>query len=103
MVPNGAGVAGSELFNRVVKGEAMKVVRSCLVSIALCSSFASSLVFAGDCSDALIAESCSCQSAMQGEREQPRASAKGRSKSTVARVGKRAKSPVVTSAFTAEK
>jgi len=86
----------------------MKVVRSGLVSIALCASFASSLVLAGECSDALIAESCSCQSAVRSEREQPRASAKGalsdaRSKNTAARVTKQAKSPVVTSALTAEK
>ena len=86
----------------------MNAVRRCLVSIALASSFVSSLVLADDCSDALISESCACQSAVGSEREQPRASAKGalsdrRSKSAAVRVAKRAKSPIVTSALTAEK
>src|SRR5262249_61961696 len=85
----------------------MNAVKSCLVSIALCSSFASSLVYAGDCSDALIAESCACQSVVRSEREQPRTSDKGapsaRSKSAGARAAKQAKRPVVTSTLMPER
>ncbi len=55
----------------------MIALRSSIVSLALCSLFASSLVRADDCGDALIAESCGCQSAVRTEREQLRSSDKG--------------------------
>jgi len=50
----------------------MNAVKSSFLSIALCSLFASSLVRADDCSDALMAESCACMSTVRSEREQPR-------------------------------
>jgi hypothetical protein len=50
----------------------MNAVRSSFLLIALCSLFASSLVRADDCSDALMAESCACMSTVRSEREQPR-------------------------------
>ena len=85
----------------------MNAVKSCLVSIALCSSFASSLVYAGDCSDSLIAESCACQSTVRSEREQPRTSDKGalsgRTKGAGARAAKPAKKPVLTSTLILER
>ena len=42
----------------------MKALSSSIVSLALCSLFASPLARADDCRDALVAESCSCQSAV---------------------------------------
>jgi len=50
----------------------MNALRSSFLLIALCSFFASSLVRADDCSDALMAESCACMSTVKSEREQPR-------------------------------
>ncbi len=55
----------------------MNALRSSIVSLALCSLFASSLVRADDCGDALIAEPCACQSAVRSEREQLHSSDKG--------------------------
>ncbi len=54
----------------------MNTLRSLIVSIALSSLFASSLVRADDCSEGLIAESCACRSPVRSEREQPRGSDK---------------------------
>ncbi len=48
----------------------MNTLRRLIVSIALSSLFASSIVRADGCSDALIAESCACQSPVRSEREQ---------------------------------
>lgn len=50
----------------------MNTLRRLIVSIALCSLFASSIVRADDCSEELIAESCACQSPVRSERKQPR-------------------------------
>ena len=50
----------------------MNALRSSFLLIALCSFFASSLVRADDCSDALMAESCACKSTVGTERERPR-------------------------------
>jgi len=55
----------------------MKALSSSIVSLALCSLFASPLARADDCRDALVAESCACQSAVRSEREKPRSSDKG--------------------------
>ena len=46
-------------------------LRCCLVSLALSSLFATSLVHADDCSDGLMAESCAC---MSGTKSEPRIS-----------------------------
>lgn len=54
----------------------MNALRSLAVSLVLCSLFASSLVRADDCSDALMAESCACRSEVRSEREQVRSSDK---------------------------
>jgi hypothetical protein len=40
----------------------MTALKTSMVSLALCSLFASSLVRADDCSDSLVAESCACRS-----------------------------------------
>ncbi len=40
----------------------MTALKTWMVSLALCSLFASSLVRADDCSEALLAESCACRS-----------------------------------------
>ncbi len=55
----------------------MIALKSSIFSLALCSLFASSLVRADDCSDALIAESCACRSPVGSGREQLRRSDKG--------------------------
>jgi hypothetical protein len=55
----------------------MIALRSSIFSLALCSLFASSLVRADDCGDALIAESCACRSLVGSGREQIRRSDKG--------------------------
>ncbi len=52
----------------------MIALRSSIFLLALCSLFASSLVRADDCSDALIAESCACRSPVRSGREQLRRS-----------------------------
>jgi hypothetical protein len=77
----------------------MNALRSSIISLALCSLFASSLVRADDCSDALIAESCACRSVVPSEREQRRSSDEGSvsdrqlrtSKGASSRVAQRAK------------
>jgi len=45
-------------------------LRTAAISLALCMVSVGSLARADDCSDALIAESCACQSAVRTEREQ---------------------------------
>ncbi len=50
----------------------MNALRSSISLLALCSLFASSLVYADDCSDALMAESCACQSPVRSDREKLR-------------------------------
>jgi hypothetical protein len=47
----------------------MIALRSFVVASALTCLFASSLAHADDCSDALIAESCACRSAVRSEQE----------------------------------
>jgi hypothetical protein len=54
----------------------MKALRITVVSLALCSLFAGSLVYADDCSDALMAESCACRSDLRREGEHLRGSDK---------------------------
>ena len=51
-------------------------LRTFVVSLAMCSLFASTLVRADDCSDALIAESCACHSSIRSERDRLRGSTK---------------------------
>ncbi len=46
-------------------------LKSCFVSLALSSMFATSVVQADDCSDGLMAESCAC---MSGARSESRSS-----------------------------
>ncbi len=66
----------------------MKTLRGSVVLFALCSLFASSLVRADDCSDALMAESCACRSDVKSEREQPRTSDKGSLTDHQSKIGK---------------
>jgi hypothetical protein len=58
------------------KGVTMNALRSFVVSIAVCSLFASSLARADDCSDALMAESCACKSSVRSEHSSHKASAR---------------------------
>ena len=51
-------------------------LRSCLVSLALSSLFATSVVHADDCSDGLMAESCACMSATRTESRTSKGSGK---------------------------
>jgi len=48
--------------------------RAAVISLPLCTVLVSSLARADDCKDALIAESCACQSSGVSEREQRSAS-----------------------------
>ena len=48
----------------------MIALKSSIFSLALCSLFASSLVRADDCGDALVAESCACRSPVANGGEQ---------------------------------
>jgi hypothetical protein len=68
----------------------MKALRCLIGSLALCSLFASSLALADDCSDALMAESCACRSAVKSEREQLRRSETGSSSARQSKASKRA-------------
>jgi hypothetical protein len=52
----------------------MIALRSSIISLALCSLFASSVVRADDCGDALVAESCACRSPVANGPEQVRRS-----------------------------
>lgn len=60
----------------------MNAVRILIVSLALCTLFASSPVRADDCGDALIAESCACRSDAKSDRAQHRSSEKKRASKT---------------------
>lgn len=55
----------------------MNALRNSLLSLALCSLFVSSLVYADDCGDALVAESCACRSDVRSGQKPPRGSGKG--------------------------
>jgi len=78
----------------------VKVLRSSLALVALCSLFASSLVLADDCSDSLMAESCACWSDVHSGQKQVKSSRKAaspasHSKSTQIKPKERAKSTLV--------
>jgi len=53
-----------------LRHEMKKGLRTAVISLALCTLFVGSLALADDCKDALIAESCACQSAVRSERNQ---------------------------------
>ena len=74
----------------------MNAVTISIVSLVLCSLFASSLALADDCGDALIAESCACRSDAKSDRTQHRSSDKKRmSKTARSQVPQRANNPIV--------
>lgn len=68
----------------------MTALKTSMVSLALCSLLASSLVHADDCRDSLVAEACGCRTQARSDREplrKPDAStsvrqAKGRKKAS---------------------
>ncbi len=68
----------------------MNAPSSLIGLLALCSLFSGSLAVADDCSDALMAESCACRSAVKSEREQLRRSDKGSSSARQSKSSKRA-------------
>jgi len=81
----------------------MNAVRISIVSLTLCSLFASSRVLADDCGDALIAESCACRSDVRSDRAQrsnsdknsPEHSPARKSKTARLQAPQRAKNPSV--------
>jgi len=74
----------------------MNTVRISLVSLALCTLFASFPVRANDCGDALIAESCACRADAKSDRAQHRSSDKKRaSKTARLQVPQRSNSKIV--------
>jgi len=70
----------------------MSALRRLLVSLALCSLFASSLVHADDCSESLMAESCACQSDVRSaaKRLKPHSKAQKNARANVVVRSKRA-------------
>lgn len=72
----------------------MNTVRISIVSLAMCSLFASSVVRADDCSDALVAESCACRSDARSDREQRRSSEKNARQRSQSKTSKTARSQV---------
>ena len=69
-------------------------LRTAVISLALCMVFVSSLARADDCRDALIAESCACQSSGPSEREQRSPSDKSSLGKTEARARNRVKARI---------
>jgi hypothetical protein len=68
----------------------MAALKTSIVSLALCSLFASSLVHADDCSDALMAESCACRSQVRSSQERLRTSDTGSTSDRQAKARKKA-------------
>lgn len=69
----------------------MNALRSSIFLTALCSLFTSSLVYADDCSDALIAESCACRLPVRSDREKLRTSEKDSPSDRASKASKSAK------------
>lgn len=53
-----------------MRDQMRKGLRTAVISLALCTVFVGSLARADDCRDALVAESCACQSPGPSKREQ---------------------------------
>lgn len=70
------------------------LLRSALVSLAVCMLFASSPVLADECSEALMAESCTCQFATRNELAKQVRSDKHSATSGESRISKKAGTPV---------
>jgi hypothetical protein len=64
-------------FDNLRIGRPVSALRGLTLLLTLCSALLSSIVRADDCSDALIAEACACQSTVQSKQEQTVSSDKG--------------------------
>ncbi len=71
----------------------MTALKTSIVSLALCSLFASSPVRADDCSDSLVAESCACRAQVRSNQERLRNSDGGSKSARLAKGRKKASRP----------